>query len=147
MEDYTIEKINSAKNIYNGDYILYNGNIYKIDCKKYSFVGKINYAILLKCINVFNENIDVIKFDIIVPSNKNKINNYELKTEIDKVIFNIKVAPIVDYNKNENLIIFLDNSTIIEHKYIVAIDDNLCDQSLKYIKFNDVYKIIEIIKN
>lgn len=142
--DYIIIKTHCASDIKHDDYILVDNMVYKIHQKKYQSSGKLYSSVIYKCCNFLESKVEFLKFPL-----KKLFDEYikfEFKKEISKIVFTIKSGTFVDYNYIEKIISFLDDECNLVHtkcdkntKKVININD---ENLIKYIKYNDNYKII-----
>lgn len=141
--DYTIIKTNNINDIKKDDYILYNDEIYQIMYHKYGTNKNICHSVIYKCIKPFKSNIhvDFVRFDL-----ENKYyefkHGYTTKIPIEKIFFTIKIGTIIDYDISTKIITILtETNDILELKNNNNVDLDV-DSDIKYIKYNDDYKIL-----
>jgi hypothetical protein len=141
-KDYTIQKTYKVADIKHDDYILYNNTLYKIHLIKYKKCRNVYISVLYKCrCDLIESKNDFILFDI-----DNDCYEYlKYKKEITKIIFNIQNGTFVDYNIDDELITILDaDCNLVSFKCrkevfkCIRLNE---EQIVKYIKYNDDYKI------
>lgn len=134
--DYKSISTYKVNDIKNGDYILYNGEVYKIHLKKIQGCKKIYTHITCQCYDFMKNKYEYIQFKI----DEDFRDYVKFKQEVSKIIFTIKNATFIDYN--DNVLSLLDEEgNIVNIKY-----DNYKaneDDIIKYIKFGENYKVIK----
>ena len=133
--DYKIMATYKASNIKHDDYVLYDGEAYKIHLKKYLGYGKIYTHITCKCRDFIESKNEFIQFKI----NEHFSEYVKFKKEVSKIIFTIKNATFIDYN-DTILSILDDENNVVDLKCNNYKPNE--DEIIKYIKFGENYKII-----
>ena len=142
--------------IENYKFILKNNNVYAFKYfkthldKKYLDEQKLYTCISMKAFDIFNKKMINMSFEL-EHFDKHHIEIYKsnkLKNPIQQITFHKNLSPVVDANLLENIVnILSEDGQIIEVEF--NFDKNYkhnSDDEAIYIKFNDIYKIIKIIK-
>lgn len=133
--DYTIIETNKESDIKHNDYILYDGEAYKIHFIRYGRCGKIRTHVTYKCHDFMETKNEFIRFSL----DENFCDYIKFKQSVSKIIFTIQNATFVDYNNN-TLSMLDEEGNVVDIKYNNYKQNE--DENIKYIKFGENYKII-----